>query len=168
MRRTSASPWHTEKRRSSGMTLEPHERHVLRRHRVPVGTSNPYKRGWIVSIDEESFPVTEQEASQIASYTLYVIGRLYPYFAEKLARDDYPAVAGHDTLVLRKGNREAHHNTTWYHHKLSWRDGLYLPSDRPEVAQKVSLIETLDRVSEINPKPWKAWKREHPEIFQLH
>jgi hypothetical protein len=155
-------------RRPSSTTLLPEERKILAEHRIPVGPTSPHKTGWIVSIDEESYPIGEREATMIQSYAEYLADRLYPQFREELLKKKIPAVAGNDTVVLRRGSHLHQRNNLWFWRKISWEDNAYMPTGRVEALPTRTLLETLDLMSESSPKLWIKWKNRHPEVFQLH
>lgn len=153
---------------SSIELLATSDRNLLKHHRVPVGSSSPVEEGWIVSIDEESFPIFEREAVQIQNYANYLISRLYARFKRELSQGDFPSVEGCNTVVMRKGSRPHRRDDMWFWRRISWDPGAYMPTGRIEDLPPKTLLETLDIMSEASPKPWVKWKAYYPQIFQLH
>ena len=161
------------------MSQLPHLTEEQRQHvhsfGVPTDCFNPAKY-YLICVDYESSVLpTDQELRMLKSFMEFKIRAWYnERWAEKLLAKEFPADAGVNTLIFRKGgvwdtNKAPYEG--WGYRRMTWTQGpMYVPDRLADDYEPPSLITVLERCLDLKHtsfgEKWTEWKSEHPDTFE--
>lgn len=146
--------------------------HPLIARRVPVvATSHPrWKYHVVLSKDnlwthDPNVETTEQENDQLVAYLDFRL-RWYNESYRKQMFEKYPfdVDSGVNTIIFRKSWRFG-----WGYRMASFEGGYswYPQWDKPETHYR-DLVDLFDRVQNLVPERWEAFKTENPTIWRKY
>ncbi len=133
--------------------------------RIPVvRTAYP---GWkyevclMIAEDEDalwpSLRPDDAEARQIAAYIGYRMEYYNEAWKAEMRRLPLDVDGSTNTVVLRKWP-----DGGWCYRRCSWERG---PLMVPAPGEVITLEALLDRINDLVPGKWQAWKAAHPDAF---
>lgn len=149
---------------------EDQKKRIVSEFRVPVDSLSP-KTNWVAALDRDSELPDDAELRQIRSFVEFTVTDLYREDVARaiLAKNELVRISSHNTIIVRKGGLPLARGG-WQYRRASWRGGpLYSPDFIQPGYRPHTLVEVLDitrRLGSIEPdERWRAWKREHQDIF---
>jgi hypothetical protein len=100
----------------------------------------------------------DREVKQVVAYLGYRMEYYNAGWKAEMRRKPLDVDGTTNTVILRKRS-----DTGWTYRRASWSAGpLMVPAPDGE---RLTLEQLLDKINDLAPEAWGAWKAAHPEAF---
>lgn len=111
---------------------------------------------------------SQREIAQILSYQEFLVRLVYGVsYGDRILSMQLPADGGHNTTVFAKNRPRADGSDGgWRYRKATWNSGPpFWPPPFDASSPILTLEALIDKIEDLVPAKWLAWKAAHPEAF---